>query len=641
MSRVASESHMFCRLAAKMPKLNAMSKPVMSATGKFMPRHLSMMALENDLPKLPVPALDDTMDKYLNAIRPLINDDDFENTQELVNEFRKKDGIGEILQEKLLEKAKKTDNWMAEWWDNIAYLDVRVPVVINYNPSCTFPKENFSDRFDFIRYSTRLIRTVLKFRQMIDSEQLSIDKMGNKPLNMYQYKLFLCGCRVPQLNREKYYVAAKGQAKHIVVAHRNQFYSVDVYDSKGQPLGESEIAAQLLKIVQNTEPEEPPVGVFTSENRDVWAKERYAMAKDRNNRANFEMIESSICILCLDKPCPPSTQVPSITECPSDSVTGRQTLHGDGIEYNSLNRWFDKPNQFTVSEDGHCGVCYEHTCAEAPTVGRMWEEIMKERKDYKSIEVKDRSDLPVPKKMKWNLKPSILQNMETAKDRLDSFVKDTDVRLFSYQGYGKNFIKSLKLSPDAWFQISLQLAFYRLHGHVAPAYETGSTRQFKLGRTDTIRSASIATHEFVRAMTSKHASRAERYELMRKAINYHSTYTKETLDGKAVDRHLLGLKLTAVESGITLPAIFMDPSYQYFFHFKLSTSQVPLEHESWVVFGPAVPDGYGICYNPQPNKLMYSVSTFNSNPATNPGHFAAAMQRSLDEMQLLGTISKI
>ncbi|EDO44210.1 predicted protein, partial [Nematostella vectensis] len=116
----------------------------------------------------------------------------------------------------------------------------------------------------------------------------------------------------------------------------------------------------------------------------------------------------------------------------------------------------------------------------------------------------------------------------------------------------------------------------------------------------------------------------------------------QTLDGKAVDRHLLGLKLTAVElsgGGIRLSwTIYIDPSYHYFFHFKLLTSQVPLQQESWGVFVPAVPDGYAICYNPQPNKLMYSVSTFNSNPATNPGHFATAMQRSLDEMKLLGTI---
>ena len=58
-------------------------------------------------------------------------------------------------------------------------------------------------------------------------------------------------------------------------------------------------------------------------------------------------------------------------------------------------------------------------------------------------------------------------------------------------------------------------------------------------------------------------------------------------------------------------------------------------------FGPAVPDGYGVCYNPLSNKIILGVSTVNSNPETNPGHFAAYLQKSLDEMQLLATTAKL
>jgi hypothetical protein len=50
------------------------------------------------------------------------------------------------------------------------------------------------------------------------------------------------------------------------------------------------------------------------------------------------------------------------------------------------------------------------------------------------------------------------------------------------------------------------LLFIRLHGELAPAYETGATRKFKLGRTDTIRSASMPTLEFVQAMANPSCS---------------------------------------------------------------------------------------------------------------------------------------
>ena len=48
----------------------------------------------------------------------------------------------------------------------------------------------------------------------------------------------------------------------------------------------------------------------------------------------------------------------------------------------------------------------------------------------------------------------------------------------------------------------------------------------------------------------------------------------QAVSGQAIDRHLLGLKLAAIESRMNLHELFMDSSYQYALHYKLSTSQV-------------------------------------------------------------------
>jgi carnitine O-acetyltransferase len=58
----------------------------------------------------------------------------------------------------------------------------------------------------------------------------------------------------------------------------------------------------------------------------------------------LDVIDSALCVICLDKPPVPSTQAPITMEDATHSITGRQTLHGDGIGSNSLNRWFDKTN---------------------------------------------------------------------------------------------------------------------------------------------------------------------------------------------------------------------------------------------------------------------------------------------------------
>lgn len=61
------------------------------------------------------------------------------------------------------------------------------------------------------------------------------------------------------------------------------------------------------------------------------------------------------------------------------------------------------------------------------------------------------------------------------------------------------FIKKVaKVSPDAYVQMSLQAAYFKLHGKFAPVYETASTRQFKHGRTETCRSLSSEQVAFVK-----------------------------------------------------------------------------------------------------------------------------------------------
>ena len=68
-----------------------------------------------------------------------------------------------------------------------------------------------------------------------------------------------------------------------------------------------------------------------------------------------------------------------------------------------------------------------------------------------------------------------------------------------------SFVKG-KVSPDAYMQICLQLAYYRLHRQFAPTYETASTRKFSHGRTETCRSLSSELVEFIRLFESPQVS---------------------------------------------------------------------------------------------------------------------------------------
>lgn len=76
-----------------------------------------MNPLFQDLPKLPVPPLQQTLATYLQCMQHLVPEEQFRKSQAIVKRFGAPGGLGETLQEKLLERREKTANWvrMARW----------------------------------------------------------------------------------------------------------------------------------------------------------------------------------------------------------------------------------------------------------------------------------------------------------------------------------------------------------------------------------------------------------------------------------------------------------------------------------------------------------------------------------------------
>lgn len=43
-----------------------------------------------------------------------------------------------------------------------------------------------------------------------------------------------------------------------------------------------------------------------------------------------------------------------------------------------------------------------------------------------------------------------------------ALVNDIDLRILAFNDYGKGFMKTAKVSPDAFIQMALQLAYYKV-----------------------------------------------------------------------------------------------------------------------------------------------------------------------------------
>jgi hypothetical protein len=69
-------------------------------------------ARQGELPKLPIPPLEDTLRRYLNALVGLQDAQEHSRTRAVVEEFLK--GDGPRIQEKLVEWAKTKDRWVMD-----------------------------------------------------------------------------------------------------------------------------------------------------------------------------------------------------------------------------------------------------------------------------------------------------------------------------------------------------------------------------------------------------------------------------------------------------------------------------------------------------------------------------------------------
>lgn len=597
---------------------------LMKVSGRF-------KAHQDALPRLPVPPLQQSLDHYLKALQPIVSEEEWAHTKQLVDEFQTSGGVGERLQKGLERRAKKMENWLSEWWLKTAYLQFRQPVVIYSSPGVILPKQDFVDLQGQLRFAAKLIEGVLDFKSMIDNETLPVEFLGGQPLCMNQYYQILSSCRVPGPKQDSVvnFLKSKKPPTHITVVHNYQFFELDVYHSDGTPLTSDQIFVQLEKIWNSSlQSNKEPVGILTSNHRNTWAKAYNNLIKDKVNRESVNSIQKSIFTVCLDK------QVPRVSDDVYRNHVAGQMLHGGGSKFNSGNRWFDKTLQFIVAEDGSCGMVYEHAAAEGPPIVALVDHVMEYTKKPELVR-SPMVPLPMPKKLRFNITAEIKKDIEKAKQNISIMIQDLDIMMLTFHHFGKDFPKSEKLSPDAFIQVALQLAYYRIYGQACATYESASLRMFHLGRTDTIRSASIDSLAFVKGMGDSTVPEQQKVELLRKAVQAHRAYTDRAIRGEAFDRHLLGLKLQAIEDLVSMPDIFMDTSYAIAMHFNLSTSQVPAKTDCVMFFGPVVPDGYGICYNPMEAHINFSVSAYNSCAETNAARMAHYLEKALLDMRTL------
>ncbi|XP_055954415.1 carnitine O-acetyltransferase [Patella vulgata] len=264
------------------------SMPALAMVG---PRKGRMFSVQASLPRLPVPPLNQTLDRYLKTIQPLVTPEELEYTKKVTEEFR--NHPGPVLQQFLEARAAKTNNWLSEWWKHVAYLDFRASVVLNSNPAVIFPKQNYSGIQEQLRFAAKLVSGALNYKKGIDNQSIPIETLGGKPLCMSQYYKIMSACRIPGAKIDTHYCYTPGSSKpprHINVIHNNQIFSLDVYGEDGGILTVDQLFDQLMNIVNESQTVAPPVGMLCVLDRKSWHQAYKKIVKDKNNESIMRTI---------------------------------------------------------------------------------------------------------------------------------------------------------------------------------------------------------------------------------------------------------------------------------------------------------------------------------------------------------------
>ncbi|XP_013190379.2 choline O-acetyltransferase [Amyelois transitella] len=606
------------------------------------------------LKKLPVPDLQTTMDSYLEFAAVIASPQQVEHTKGLVRGFMEE--LGPRLQEALMERQAEMDNWITDWWLDDMYLKVRAPLPINSNPGMVFPPRHFAKMEEVADLGALFIDDLLDYKEMLDRGELPLERATSRekgqPLCMEQFYRLLGVCRIPGVGKDELVLPSydnDGAEKEelIIVACRNYFYPIPVKAVDRGRLNAGEIQAQILHAMVDAAgaPPAPRVGLLTSMNRDSWAKAREQLMKDENNRTNLELISRALCLLCIDE------AGGDCAGADGDTNAMLRAMHGAGTAHHSANRWFDKTVQLLISSDGTLGLCYEHSPAEGVAVVRLAERVLA-RAEVSERPAPPSVLLPAPQAMKWNVTADVQRTIDVAARDLDRAIADLDYKVYTYRGYGREFMKSCRTSPDVYIQLALQYAYFKMYGYLTSTYESASLRRFRSGRVDNIRSAHAPAKAWADAMCSAEAPHADddgqkkvsfnlygtqkKLELFDEAVRKQTAIMEDNILGRGIDNHLLGLREAARETLGYLPQLFTDPVYQMMIEYKLSTSQVATTTEGTIVgYGPVVPDGYGCCYNPKKDTVIFCIASFHSSSVTNTEAFRQFLEEALDSMKLM------
>ncbi|KAI6237254.1 Cpt-6 [Aphelenchoides besseyi] len=588
------------------------------------------------LPKLPVPNLQDTIDRYLQSMQPILDKEEFCQLTEMASSFVQNEGPR--LQRWAIGYSWLKTNYVTGFWEKYAYLYGRDSVMINSSVAHVDTKK-MPDNATQISRAAHLTYVAALNMIAIATEKQRPPAAGLVYAGHYN-KLY-ANTRKPRAQIDEWNI--KELARHIVVKANDCYYRVEVFDRTTnrllQPEELADIFTEVLQRKDTPTEVERKLASLTHDRRDQWSENRRRFfVENENNREFLKTVESSIVVLILDEQTHDAENDQQLSKYMHSMLTHQKA-------------WADKPMNFFVMKNGRCGGLSEHSVADGSELDHLFENFAAIEKHFLKYS-KDANDentianfqqkpgMQLAERMTIQESKELRTEVERCYDEYEPRMNDLDVASTLFTDFGKGAIKKARVSPDAFIQMAIQLANYRDQGKTHLTYEATSARFYDYSRTETLRSASNESAAFVKAVIDG-KSKDECAQLLRNACTSHAHRNKLCMTGQGVDRHLFVLFVLSKGLGIESPLLNHYAAQKWL----LSTSQPPTitnqldeetdEQQQWLggAFAAVALKGYGICYRCVGNSAIVShFTSYKSAENTNSERFRTLWKEAMNEL---------
>lgn len=235
------------------------------------------------LPKQPLPDLDNSLDQFMDRLRPILTPKEYTKYEGYVNEFRKPLGFGRKLQARLsqLFHDPRVENWLGEFYTTNMFLKSRGALVPWSNYFATHfvsPVQHTSaERAAIISTSA------FQFKQDLEAGKLAQQFFNDQPTSSSAYKWFFNATREPgeQIDAMRKYPGND----YLVAFRRGHAYKIPLINGN-EATSYVALRDTFQCILDAEEKPEAWVGVLTQDLRNNWA--------------NVSLLVSGVCLFKYD-----------------------------------------------------------------------------------------------------------------------------------------------------------------------------------------------------------------------------------------------------------------------------------------------------------------------------------------------------